>query len=92
MSNTQSPEPEPRPESRGDTDGADGEVPEEKRIDVTPGQPVMFEVPANTNLTINVVNEKPQGCLSSLWSGVSCLGTGIFVLIVIAVIIGSISR
>ncbi len=67
-------------------------MPEEKRIDVTPGQPVSFEVPANTNLTINVVNEKPQGCLSSLWSGLSCLGTGIFVLIVLALIIGSFSR
>ena len=88
MSNTQSPEPEPR----DGTNGADDVVPEEKRIDVTPGQPVSFEVPANTNLTINVVNEKPQGCLSSLWSGVSCLGTGIFVLIVIAWIIGSVSR
>ena len=88
MSKTPSPEPEPRDDKDGDVAGA----PEEKRIDVTPGQPVSFKVPANTNLTINVVNEKPQGCLSSLWSGVSCLGTGIFVLIVLAVIIGSASR
>ena len=88
MSKTPSPEPEPRGDTNSDNAGAS----EEKRIDVTPGQPVSFEVPANTNLTINVVNEKPQGCLSSLWSGVSCLGTGIFVLIVIAVIIGSASR
>jgi len=88
VSKTPSPEPEPRDDADGGTDGA----PVEKRIDVTPGQPVSFEVPANTNLTINVVNEKPQGCLSSLWSGVSCLGTGIFVLIVIAVIICSASR
>lgn len=64
---------------------------EEKRIEVTPGQPVSFEVPANTNLVINVVNDKPQGCLSSLWSAISCLGTGIFVLIVLAWIIGSLS-
>ena len=88
MSKTPSPEPEPRGDTNSDKAGAS----EEKRIDVTPGQPVSFEVPANTNLTINVVNEKPQGCLSSLWSGVSCLGTGIFVLIVLAVIIGSASR
>jgi hypothetical protein len=88
VSTTPRPEPEPRDGTGGDSAGA----PEEKRIDVTPGQPVSFEVPANTNLTINVVNEKPQGCLSSLWSGVSCLGTGVFVLIVLAVIIGSASR
>jgi hypothetical protein len=84
--------PSAEPEPRDDADGGIAGAPEEKRIDVTPGQPVSFEVPANTNLTINVVNEKPQGCLSSLWSGVSCLGTGIFVLIVLAVIIGSASR
>jgi len=88
VTKTPSAEPEPRVDAVGGIAGA----PEEKRIDVTPGQPVSFEVPANTNLTINVVNEKPQGCLSSLWSGVSCLGTGIFVLIVLAVIIGSASR
>jgi hypothetical protein len=88
VSTTPSTEPEPRDGTGADSAGA----PEEKRIDVTPGQPVSFEVPANTNLTINVVNEKPQGCLSSLWSGVSCLGTGVFVLIVLAVIIGSASR
>ena len=88
MTKTPSAEPEPR----DDADGGIAGAPEETRIDVTPGQPVSFEVPANTNLTINVVNEKPQGCLSSLWSGVSCLGTGIFVLIVLAVIIGSASR
>jgi hypothetical protein len=86
VTSSQKPEPEPRDDADGD------DMPEEKRIDVTPGQPVSFEVPANTNLTINVVNEKPQGCLSSLWSGLSCLGTGIFVLIVLALIIGSFSR
>jgi hypothetical protein len=88
MTSTQNPEPEPRDTADGDANG----VPEEKRFDVTPGQPASFEVPANTNLTINVVNEKPKGCLSSLWSCVSWLGTAIFVLIVIAVIIGSNSR
>jgi hypothetical protein len=88
VSTTPSPESEPR----DGTDGDSSAEPEEKRIEVTPGQPVSFEVPANTNLTINVVNDKPQGCLSSLWSGISCLGTGIFVLIVLAVIIGSASR
>jgi hypothetical protein len=77
------PEPEPH-------DGDDESI-EEKRIDVTPGQPVSFEVPANTNLVINVVNDKPQGCLASLWSAISCLGTGIFVLLVLAWIIGSLS-
>lgn len=88
MSTPQNPEPDSL-DDKG-TDGAD--IPDEKRVDVTPGQPVSFEVPANTNLIINVVNEKPQGCLSSLWSGISCLGTGIFVFIVLALIIGSFSR
>jgi hypothetical protein len=87
VSNTQSPEPDPR----DGTNGADDELPEQKRLDVTPGQPVSFEVPANTNLTINVVNEKPQGCLSSLWSGLSCLGTGLVVLFIIVMIVGSLS-
>ena len=88
MSNTQNPEPE-LPDG---VDGVNDAETVEKRIDVTPGQPVSFEVPANTNVTINVVNDKPQGCLSSLWSGLSCLGTGIVVLIVVAIIIGSLSR
>lgn len=88
MSTSQNPEPDPL-DDKG-TDEVD--TPNEKRVDVTPGQPVSFEVPANTNLIINVVNEKPQGCLSSLWSGISCLGTGIFVFIVLALIIGSLSR
>lgn len=92
MSTPQNPEPDPlEGKDVADADAV-ADAAEEKRVDVTPGQPVSFEVPANTNLIINVVNEKPQGCLSSLWSGVSCLGTGIFVFIVIAVIYGSLSR
>lgn len=82
MNNPRNPEPEPRD---------DEDAVEEKRINVTPGQPVSFEVPANTNLVINVVNDKPEGCLSSLWSAISCLGTGLFVLLVLAWIIGSLS-
>ncbi len=90
MSNTQNPEPNPR-------DGKDGdaEVPEEKRLDVTPGQPVSFEVPANTNLTINVVNEKPPekpaGCLSTLWTCSSWLGYVLIALFVLGLIGNSLS-
>ncbi|MDP4585953.1 MAG: hypothetical protein NWS64_01485 [Microbacteriaceae bacterium] len=86
MSNTQNPEPEPRDGATGDDDG----VHEEKSVDFTPDQPVSFEVPANTNLVINVVNEKPRGCMSTLDSGFSCLGTVIIILIVIAVIMSSV--
>lgn len=66
----------------------DDDVSLEKRIDITPGQPVSFEVPANTNLVINVVNEKPEGFLASLWSGLSCLGTGFVILVIVFWIIG----
>ena len=86
MSNTQNPEPNP-------SDGKDGdaEVPEEKRLDATPGQPVSFEVPANTNLTINVVNEKSPGCLSSLGSCLSWVGYVLIALFVIGLIANSLS-
>ena len=80
--------PEPDPQ---DGDTADNGAPEaiEKRIDVTPGEPKSFEVPANTNLVINVINEKPQGFLASLFSGLSCLATGFLVLVIVFWIIGS---
>jgi hypothetical protein len=77
--------PEPEDDDRANDDG----TPVERRINVTPGEPVTFEVPANTNLVINVVNDKPRGCLTSLWSGLSCFATGFVVLVIVFWIIGS---
>lgn len=84
-------DPQPTPDQNPETPPADGSEPIEKYIEVTPGQPVSFEVPANTNLVINVVNEKREGFLSSLWSGCSCLLTGVVVLVIVLYIIGSLS-
>ena len=77
--------PEPEDGDRANDD----DTPVERRINVTPGEPVTIEVPANTHLVINVVNDKPRGCLSSLWSGLSCLATGFVVLVIVFWIIGS---
>ena len=82
------PEPDPQDSDAAD-DGASGPI--EKRIDVTPGEPVSFEVPANTNLVINVINENPRGFLASLFSGLSCLATGFVVLVIVFWIIGSLT-
>lgn len=82
--------PEPDPQR---SDNVNGGVPEsiEKRIDVTRGEPVSFEVPANTNLVINVISEKPQGILASLFSGISCLATGFVVLVIVFWVVGSLT-
>jgi hypothetical protein len=82
--------PEPDPHD-GDAANAGDPDPIEKRIDVTPGEPVSFEVPANTNLVINVINEKPQGFFASLLSGLSCFATGFVVLVIVFWIIGSLT-
>lgn len=61
--------------------------PIEQRIDVVPGEPVSFEVPANTNLVINVVSARPRGFLSSVFSTLGCLASGIFWTVVVLLII-----
>jgi len=74
--------------------GDDGskDKPEVKQVDLTPGEPVSFEVPANANLVINVVGKQGGGCLSSIFSGCGCLVTGFVILAIVLAIIGSFSR
>jgi len=78
-----------RPNAKAD--GTPGE-PDVKQVDLTPDDPVSFEVPPNTNLVVNVVGKQGGGCLSSLFSGCGCLATGFIVLVLILAAIGSASR
>ena len=86
------PEPE-EPNSEPNT-GGDGTTsgPEVRQVDLTPGEPVSFEVPPNTNLVINVVGKQSGGFISSILSGCSCLVSGFIILAIILAIIGSFSR
>lgn len=74
--------PEPSPDDAPNADT-------ERHIDVTPGEPVSIEVPSNTNLVINVVTPERESCLSSLFSGLSCVATGFVILVIVFWIIGS---
>ena len=86
------PDPEdPNVVPSGSGDGKN-DKPEVRQVDLTPGEPVSFEVPANTNLVINVVGKQGGGCLSSIFSGCSCLVTGFVILAIVLAIIGSFSR
>lgn len=64
-------------------DDSDGDPPRDEQVSLTPGESVSLEIPANTNLVINVVPEKPKGLVGSLMSGIGCLFSGIFWLVVI---------
>lgn len=74
--------PRPTPDPADSEEGSNG-APIEKRIELRPGEPVSFNIPADTNLVINVVNEKPKGFLSSLFSGLGCLMSVLFWMAVI---------
>ena len=94
MTKTRGPVPSPDDPDSGSNakaDGTSGE-PDVKQVDLTPGAPVSFEVPPNTNLVVNVVGKQGGGCLSSLFSGCGCLATGFIVLALILAAIGSASR
>ena len=81
------------PESGSSSGGdAQNDGPEIKQVDLTPGNPVSFEVPPNTNLVVNVVGRQGGGCLSSIFSGCGCLATGFIALLVILAMIGSLTR
>jgi hypothetical protein len=66
--------------------------PDVKQVDLTPSEPVSFEVPPNTNLVVNVAGKQGGGCVSSVLSGCGCLGMGLLVVAVVLAIIGSQSR
>jgi hypothetical protein len=86
------PEPEePNSDPNAGGNGGTGE-PEVKQVDLTPGEPVSFEVPPNTNLVINVVGKQGGGCISSIFSGCSCLASGFIIFAIILVIVGSFTR
>jgi hypothetical protein len=74
--------------------GADGSAnePDVKQVDLTPGNPVSFEVPPNTNLVVNVVGKQGGGCVSSILSGFSCLATGFIILVIVMAIVNAFSR
>jgi hypothetical protein len=94
VTKTRGPLPDPDDSTNGSDAKADGtsENPEIKKVELTPDEPVSFEVPPNTNLVVNVVGKQGGGCLSSLFSGCGCLATGFIVLALILAAIGSASR
>jgi hypothetical protein len=89
---------EPHPESDGSESdantnaGGTADEPEIKRVDLTPSDPVSFEVPPNTNLVVNVTGKQGGGCVSSFLSGCGCLATGFIVVAVVLALIGYSSR
>ncbi|MBJ7433510.1 MAG: hypothetical protein JHC62_03595 [Microbacteriaceae bacterium] len=75
----------------GTTDGTTDE-PDVKYVDLSPGNPVSFEVPPNTNLVVNIVGKQGGGCVSSILSGFSCLATGFIILVIVMAIVNAFSR
>jgi len=82
---------EPNAAPNEGVDASKGEL-EFKQVDLTPGEPVSFEVPPNTNLVINVVGKQGGGFISSILSGCSCLVSGFIILAIVLAIVGSFSR
>ena len=66
--------------------------PAEKYIELTPGEPVSFEVPPNTNLVVNVIGKQGSNWFSSLLSSCGCVVVGLVVLMFILYAIGSLSH
>ncbi len=93
---TKPPGPLPNPDDSepATNAGADGTTnePDVKQVDLTPGNPVSFEVPPNTNLVVNVVGKQGGGCVSSILSGCSCLVTGFIILVIVMAIVNAFSR
>ena len=87
-------QPDPEDSDSVPNEGVDAtkSEPEFKQVDLTPGEPVSFEVPPNTNLVINVVGKQGGGFISSIFSGCSCLVSGFVILAIVLVIVGSFSR
>lgn len=94
MTKPRGPLPEPDDSETGANAGADGtaDEPDVKYVDLTPGNPVSFELPPNTNLVVNVVGKQGGGCLSSILSGLSCLATGFIILVIVMAIVNAFSR
>jgi hypothetical protein len=88
------PQPEPEDVNSVPNAGSDGttDEPEVRQVELTPGVPVSFEVPPNTNLVINVVGKQGGGFISSILSGCSCLVSGFIILAIVLAIVGSFSR
>ena len=84
---------EPTPEPTEPQKPIDPAVPPtEKYVDLTPGEPVSFEVPPNTNLVVNVIGKQGSNWFSSCLSGCGCLVVGLVVLSFILAAIGASSR
>ena len=66
--------------------------PIDKYVDLTPGEPVSFEVPPNTNLVVNVIGKQGNNWFSSCLSGCGCLVVGLIVAGLILSAFGSLSR
>jgi hypothetical protein len=94
VTTTRAPLPDPDDSNNGSAANADGppDNPETKQVDLSPGAPVSFDVPPNTNLVVNVVGKQGGGCLSSLFSGCGCLVIGFIALAVVAAVIGFYTR
>ena len=94
MTKPRGPLPEPDDSESTANASADGttDEPDVKYVDFTPGNPVSFELPPNTNLVVNVVGNQGGGCLSSILSGLSCLASGLIILVIVMAIVNAFSR
>ena len=94
MTKPRGPLPNPDDSESAANAGADGSAnePDIKQVNLSPGNPVSFEVPPNTNLVVNVVGKQGGGCVSSILSGCSCLATGFIILVIVMAIVNAFSR
>jgi len=84
---------EPTPEPTEPTVPNDpASPPAEKYVDLTPGEPLSFEVPPNTNLVVNVIGKQGGNWFSSLLSGCGCLIVRLIVAGLVLSAIGSLSH